>query len=153
AGGADLYYDTPGQPASATLRKVTNRSGEVVFNPPVDADGSHFRVTMVQREVGYQAEPNPVDGQAAAANGDLTQYVFVSGPGPPQTLGFRYSKLGLIEARVFNDLAGDGRRQQRDPGMAGVLVSLDENGNGRLAPGEPQQPTDADGVYRFRHDF
>src|SRR5262249_33482394 len=149
AGGADLYYDTPGLPATAALRKVTNNSGEAVFNPPVAGNGSYFRITVVQRQPGYQAVAHAEDGPVAATSGDLTQYVFVSGPNTSQTPTFEYTKQGLIEGRVFNDLDGTGRRQQKDPGMAGVTVYLDLNNNGRLDPGEPQTTTDADGAYRF----
>src|SRR5262249_52278253 len=143
AGGVDLYYDTTGQPASATLRKVTNRSGEVVFNPPVATGGRYYPGTLVQPGTGFQPPPDEAVGQAAATSGDLTQYVFVSAPGTSQTLTFTYDRLGLIEGRVFSDLDGDGQRQQQDPGMPGVQVYLDENGNSQLDPGEPQQLTDA----------
>lgn len=71
--------------------------------------------------------------------------------------------LELIENRlapaaivggVFNDVNGDGIHQSAEPGMVGVPVFLDLNGNGKFDPspaagtvGEPVVPTGIDGRY------
>src|SRR5262249_40029486 len=109
-------------------------------------------VTVEQKQAGYQAVSHTEDGQSAATNGDITQYVSVSS-GQSQSLNFEYRRRGLIEGRVFSDLDGDGQRHEQDPGMPGIHVYLDETDNGQLDVGEPQQLTDQDGAYRFLHDF
>src|SRR5262249_38050182 len=114
AGGGDLS-------ALATVRRVTNRAGGAVFNPPPGT----YRVTLVRREPGFQAVPIAEDGQVAATTGDLSEWVTVSNSSDQQTVQFQYERLGLIEGRVFSDLDGDRQLQSQDPGLAGVQVYLD----------------------------
>src|SRR5262249_11791613 len=148
AAGGTAYYDTPG---GQQVLKVTDGSGHVSFNPGA---AGHFRVKMIQREVGYQARPFTDDGQRVDASGDITQYVHLSGqPDVEVNVGFSYKALGLIEGRFLSDLDTDGQCQLRAPGVAGATVSLDENNNGQPDAGEPRAATDGDGVYRFLHDF
>lgn len=63
---------------------------------------------------------------------------------------------GSISGVVWNDLNGDGTRDQNpdtgeftDPGLSGWVIYLDLDASGQLDPGEPQTLTDADGAYNF----
>ena len=47
----------------------------------------------------------------------------------------------------YNDVNGDGSRQQNEPGLAGWTIYLDINNNLQLDSGEPSAITDATGVF------
>ncbi|HEX8203541.1 MAG TPA: SdrD B-like domain-containing protein, partial [Isosphaeraceae bacterium] len=49
----------------------------------------------------------------------------------------------------WNDRNGDGVRNPDEPGVPGVTLHLDYNGNLALDRGEPTAVTDAQGLYRF----
>jgi large repetitive protein len=51
-----------------------------------------------------------------------------------------------LAGRVFNDLNGDGSAAT-DPGLGGVRVFADTNGNGAFDPSEPSSLTDSNGNY------
>src|SRR5262249_26054683 len=74
--------------ALATVRRVTNRAGGAVFNPPPGT----YRVTLVRREPGFQAVPIAEDGQVAATTGDLSEWVTVSNSSDQQTVQFQYER-------------------------------------------------------------
>ena len=63
---ADVPAMADRRSALTTLRRVTDRAGGAVFNPPPGT----YRVTVARREPGLQPEPNPFEGQAAATTGD-----------------------------------------------------------------------------------
>ncbi|MCA9198206.1 MAG: carboxypeptidase regulatory-like domain-containing protein, partial [Planctomycetales bacterium] len=50
---------------------------------------------------------------------------------------------------IYNDLNGDGVRDQGEDGLANWTVYLDQNQNGTLDSGEDSTLTDADGKYSF----
>lgn len=52
-----------------------------------------------------------------------------------------------LTGTVFNDLNRDSTRAASEPGLAGVTVFVDANGNGVLDPGEISTTTNADGTY------
>src|SRR5262249_2803433 len=137
------------------VARATDNSGHTTLNPDVTANGNDYRLTVSQKEVGYQAQPitSGDSVQFVASDGSLTQYLHVQGQGFEQNPSFTFKKLGLIQGRVLNDLDKSGKQTVKDPGMAGVTVYLDLNGNKQLDPGEPKAQTDADGVYNFLHDF
>jgi subtilisin family serine protease len=54
-----------------------------------------------------------------------------------------------IRGFVFNDHDGNGQRSGSDAGLAGRVVFLDANGNGKLDPGERHTTTAADGSFTF----
>lgn len=56
---------------------------------------------------------------------------------------------GTIRGRVFEDTNDNGVRDDGEPGMAGVLVFLDADGDGQLDDGERSTTTDANGNYFF----
>jgi SdrD B-like protein/PKD domain-containing protein len=49
----------------------------------------------------------------------------------------------------YQDLDGNGVRDTGEPGMAGVVVYLDQNNNGVMDPGEQSTTTDESGEYLF----
>jgi Ca2+-binding RTX toxin-like protein len=60
------------------------------------------------------------------------------------------NKLDIgISGAKWDDLDGDGRRVQGEPGLAGVTIYLDLNQNGQLDANEPWTITAADGSYSF----
>ncbi|HDN27147.1 MAG TPA: hypothetical protein ENG03_08640 [Thioploca sp.] len=58
-------------------------------------------------------------------------------------------KLGEIAGIKWDDLNGDGERNENEPGMAGVTIYLDMNENGVLDEGERSTVTDEGGLYKF----
>ncbi len=77
----------------------------------------------------------------------------------PSSRQRRRMRLECLEARqllaaeitgtVYNDLDGDGIRDQGEKGLASWTVYLDLNRSGSIDADEPSQLTDADGMYRF----
>jgi RHS repeat-associated protein len=56
---------------------------------------------------------------------------------------------GSIEGVNFEDLDGNGVRDEAEPGLSGWTVYLDANDNGMLDDGERSTVTDTDGAYAF----
>jgi hypothetical protein len=54
-----------------------------------------------------------------------------------------------IRGFVYEDRNGNGQRSTNDPGIAGRVVFLDANHNGKLDPGERHTTTAADGSFTF----
>ncbi len=57
--------------------------------------------------------------------------------------------LGEIYGVRFRDFNGDGIQDPGEPGLAELMMYLDQNNNGVLDPGEPTTETDATGAYSF----
>lgn len=57
--------------------------------------------------------------------------------------------LASISGTVVEDLNNDGNRDNRERGIPGVVVYLDQNRNARLDPGEARTTTDESGFYEF----
>ncbi|MCS6977430.1 MAG: FG-GAP-like repeat-containing protein [Gemmatales bacterium] len=64
-------------------------------------------------------------------------------------INFVNGQLGQINGRVFNDVNRDGNEIRGEPGLAGVTVYLDLNGNGQFDPDEPSAVTGPEGTYAF----
>jgi len=58
-------------------------------------------------------------------------------------------RFGEIRGTKWNDLNGNGVRDQNEPGLEGVTIYLDLNENGVLDKEEPTQTTDKLGKYQF----
>ncbi len=56
---------------------------------------------------------------------------------------------GSIHGQKWNDLDGDGVKDEGEPGMAGWTIFLDTNQNGTLDEGELSTTTGANGTYEF----
>jgi hypothetical protein len=70
--------------------------------------------------------------------------------GSVQTRNFlNKEKAGEIRGVKFNDLNGNGERDEGEPGIAGIRIYVDINQDGRLNLLEPAGITDASGAYRI----
>ncbi|NBD16586.1 MAG: S8 family serine peptidase [Cyanobacteria bacterium] len=56
---------------------------------------------------------------------------------------------GEIQGSKWNDLNGNGERDEDEPGLEGWTIYIDENQNGELDEGEVSTITDANGDYTF----
>ncbi len=70
--------------------------------------------------------------------------------GTIQTRNFlNKEKAGEIRGVKFNDLNGNGTRDEGEPGIAGIRIYVDINQDGRINLLEPSGITDANGAYRI----
>jgi len=114
---------------------VVGQSGNAAFQ-----QGNALHVLSVRQD-GTVSEPNsPVQFSAAdVPAGTRPQGVAVVNP-----LG-----AGSISGTVFNDANNNAVRDVGEGGLAGVVVYLDLNQDGKLDPGEPTATTDVNGNYTF----
>lgn len=129
-----------------------------------DADGSGIRDYTI-----YVA----VDGGEFAVwkfNTELTQAIYVGATGHTYSFystardnaGNEESAPGVADASIsvtggvgaitgtkFEDVDGDGARDDGEPGLAGVVIYLDSNDNGSIDAGETSTLSAADGSYSF----
>jgi PKD repeat protein len=99
-------------------------------------------------------------GDGATGAGATISHRF-HGPGPftvqltvtsstGQTDSFFLTILGAsISGTLYNDMNVNGTRNRGEPRLAGWIVYLDANDNGRLDPGEATTVTSANGTYAF----
>jgi uncharacterized delta-60 repeat protein len=93
---------------------------------------------------------------------ELPLRVTIATPGQIESLNFPSGQAaepeepvepqGAIRGSVWNDLDGDGRRDPGEPGLAGRIVFLDDNGNSRLDPSDLAERTaltNEQGDYEF----
>src|SRR5205814_1145052 len=109
---------TPGEPAT-----LSGFSGGYELRVPVDGD---FQVLEVVPP-GFMMT-TPVPGKVTVSGGAV-----VTGPsfGNQRTTP---AQGGIIHGVVFLDQDGDGSQQSTEPGMPGVLVFADLNGDGKFNP-------------------
>ena len=62
---------------------------------------------------------------------------------------FGVTRAGVISGVVFRDRDRNNRQGPGEPGVAGRVVFLDANGNGRLDRNEASTKTDSQGRYQF----
>jgi hypothetical protein len=58
-------------------------------------------------------------------------------------------RTGSIRGMKYNDLNGNGIKEQGEFGLSGWMIFLDSNDNGKYDEGEPQTSTGANGNYAF----
>jgi serine-aspartate repeat-containing protein C/D/E len=58
---------------------------------------------------------------------------------------------GSTTVNTFNDLNGDGYKENNEPNLANIKVFLDLNNNGALDTGEPLGLTNSSGLYTFNN--
>lgn len=82
---------------------------------------------------------------------DGTAQVLLSGSGRTD-VDFGYRNDATLGDLVWNDRDGDGVRDPGEPGIEGVLIYLDVDGDNSFDQGvEPLTYTDIDGFYRFEN--
>ena len=67
----------------------------------------------------------------------------------PAVANFGVRRLADIQGTVWEDLDGDGKRTEKERGLAGRTVYVDHDRNGRLDPGDARAETDETGNYRL----
>jgi serine-aspartate repeat-containing protein C/D/E len=88
-----------------------------------------------------------------APGGNGTHEITVGADGEEDVhFGNQANEAGAeLAGRVFNDLNGDGARQDGEAGLANRTVYLDQNNNGKRDEGERAAATDAGGFYAFEN--
>ena len=77
------------------------------------------------------------------------QAVQLSGDQPSAVADFGAGRSVSISGTLANDLNGNGRRDAREPVLAGRTVFLDNDGDSQLDAGETSMLTDTTGYFRF----
>ena len=130
--------------------KVTDAPGDPIDLLPV-FDDTQVNVTLD----GVYLLVTPVSGFTGTAHVTL---VARDGSGAPHDFRGRESETGFdvtfganaIYGNKFNDIDADGVRDAGEPGVEGIQIFLDDNGNGALDGGEQVTWTDLNGDYAFR---
>ena len=136
--GRTVFLDSNnnGSPDATEARQVTDQNGAFFLG---GLAAGTYRVRQVL-PAGYAAT-SPVGG------------VYVATLAAGQNAGglnFGTRALpGSISGTKWNDINGDGVRQQNEPGIAGWQIYLDSNGDGQFQAGESSRLTAADGSYSF----
>ena len=98
-----------------------------------------------------------LDGNAAVTGADSGVLRAHLGTGLPDSepvapavgaTGVSANEVQLFGTK-WNDLDGDGQRDDGEPGLPGWRIYLDQNHNGKFDEGEPARITDANGSYGF----
>jgi hypothetical protein len=69
--------------------------------------------------------------------------------GSPLTFDLGNVQLGSLSGVKYNDLDGDGQRDEGEPGLEDWTIFIDSNANGFLDQGEASTQTGQDGSYTF----
>lgn len=130
---------TPGTtPATGEPRVLTQFNGN--YELRVAKDGTYSVLEIVPPGFAMTTPPpGPV-----SVSGGMTVH------GPDFGNKFDGTLPGAIRGRVFADLNGDGVRQHTEPGMHGVRVYDDADGNNQFDPGEASTLSSLSGVYLLR---
>ena len=121
-------------------RTSTNAAGEYSFE--FLAPGT-FTIATETPPGTNQTHPTPPGSHTVdVVNNQVVDDVdFGYGPGALQSTGYK-----------FDDLNGNGRRDEGEFGVADVWIYVDYDGDGRLDLGEPKAKTAADGSYHLAID-
>jgi hypothetical protein len=115
------------------------------------ADGS-YKLTVAAGTYMIREMARPGWQVTAPVGGAYTVTVAGGGALTGQDFGNQFAAATVL-GRVFNDINGDGVRDTTsataEPGMSGVRVYADLNGNGQPDQGEPQTYTCPDGSYKL----
>ncbi|SIN91632.1 Putative Ig domain-containing protein [Singulisphaera sp. GP187] len=124
-------FDPDNDPLTYSL-VATNAPGTVTVNPRTGL------LTWPAQPGNYSFTVDVTDGRGGSSI-------------PPQSWNLKVDNLAAGEARgtVYRDDYQTGQRYPNEPGLKGVTVFLDANGNGVFDAGEVATTTDVDGNYRF----
>ena len=102
-------------------------------------------------DIANQFEGWYVDDVTVNNIGTGTHVVDLGAGETAENLNFGNFELepGSISGSKWNDLDGDGERDEGEPSLADWTIYLDDNQNGELDEGEVSTVTDADGNYIF----
>ena len=141
-------------PVSVT---IVPQGGSVPFGPAIPFSAGTNPTSLALADLDGDGVPD-----VAASNGSQNQVSLLwNTPGFSQTVQLSDGEVateinfgdravpGQIRGRVFQDVDRDGQRQSFEPGLPGVVVYLDQNGDGQWQAGEPSRTTDGTGLYTF----
>lgn len=163
--GEQVFIDANGNGLLDTGEDSTTTAGDGSYTLSVEPD-TH-RIVVVPRSGFDITEPDSsgvytqaVTGGATVADLDFGfAAVSPSGGGGSggSSGGSTTTVTEIVESRIsgtkYNDLNGDGERQDNEPGIPDHIIYLDENNDGILGIGEQAVRTDADGNYSFDFEF
>ncbi|MHC5539076.1 LamG-like jellyroll fold domain-containing protein, partial [Singulisphaera rosea] len=137
--GGDQVVDQILGPTTLLIEKsfTTGINGSATVEVPQVPDDTPFNVVLINPLPDYF--DFGVNGNTESRTYDGTN---------PKNADFVVNEKSAIQGTVFNDLNGSHQRAGQ-PGLAGWLVFLDQNQNGRLDPGEAYTTTRSDGSYNF----
>ncbi len=145
--GEGLAYAKPVD--AQNVGGLTDANGALNLAVP---EPGYYRVAVAPRSTGYL--PQPLAGNQILSNaGAIVQYVQVGQPGLETKVDFEFDMRPIISGTVYSNLAADGQRSVSDPGVGGIRIYLDENGNGVFNVLEPSVLSRDDGSYDLFHVF
>lgn len=95
----------------------------------------------------------PNQGSDDALDSDFDRSTAISGPivraanQVDSSIDVGLVQLCTVNGTVFNDLDGDGNRGANEPGLAGWLIYIDDDFDGKPRPGQSMATTDANGAF------
>lgn len=116
---------------AATIDSVTGTGDTYVVTVSNSGDTGTIGLLVNDDDSIVDVLLNPLGG-TGSVNGDFASAVFGIGT------------TGRITGRVVDDLDRDGFADLGEPGISGVTVYVDENGNGQFDLGEPSAVTQSD---------
>ncbi|WP_162052167.1 S8 family serine peptidase [Gloeothece verrucosa] len=137
--GWTIYLDENGnsQLDTGELSTVTDEQGKYSFT---NLAPGNYQVNVVNQNGWQQTQPVSGSYSVALSPDEVVNNI---------NFGHYELKKGEIRGIKWNDLDGDGIRDQGEPGLPGMTIYLDQNQNGRLDNGEISALTDKDGNYAF----
>ena len=134
--GATVYLDTNhnGKYDDGEPVRTTNSSGNYVFDALAPGD---YWVSTVWAS-NYQPSGGVWFSDVVVGYGQVVTAPILGNLARPRVSGY-----------VFNDLNGNGIRSRNEPMLAGAIVYIDKNNNGRLDDGEDLQQIGSDGLFSF----
>ena len=139
------------EPSAFTIHVLDE--GEDVYNSPQPGSGSGTGYALLAGSYHVEEESPGSEWQvsysgACDENGNVD---VVAGETLTCTVTntFKASSLGSISGQKFNDVDGDGTKDEGDSGLSGWIIYLDTNDNGVLDSEEPNTLTDSSGNYIF----
>jgi hypothetical protein len=130
------------------FRTLVQQSGA----PIVDGDDENDNVAntgATYRRVDAESLLESVIGTGGIGAGLVpnSTIVHVTADGDTTGIELGSQRPGRVRGVVYNDLDGDGKRDNNEPGLAGRIVFLDDNQDGRLGANEKWAVTDSQGAY------
>jgi hypothetical protein len=128
--------DADGDPVFVTVANVTGVTASVAGNrillTPSPSFSGTATLTVTAREGASTSRRGESRGRTDDTRVDLT------------------TGANALYGVKFDDRDNDGVRDTGEPGLEGVTLFIDANGNNTLDPGETSTLTDANGEYAFR---